>query len=866
MEQNYEAEELAEQHITLESEVKEFAEGLPYWAKFIAEKILAGSDISNKDIDTAYSYLLEELKLTEETAKPQIVIGNGTGSMGSYKLDLLLTKLAEVEGVNALTENQIIEFSPKLTIIYGANGSGKTGYVRLFKKAFYSKAPEEILKNIHLASGLKEVKAQFTFQSAATDIPLTYPDNQANAEFEQYAVFDGKSVIRHLDQKNEFEFRPAGLSFFGEFTKVIKQIEEKLSADIITKQSSNVFADLFEGESEIKTIIENLSDQTKIEDLKKYIPVTDEDKSKKAELDRQYDDLLLASKNKEREINQLENIKKLLATNKQAIETLNSIFTATNLKLIKDAIANCVTKEATAKSEGIESFKTDRIENVGSPEWKSFIQAAEKFAQKQKVGNAVYPQNEDNCLLCQQPLSDDSQKLITSYWAYMKSIAEKEAKDAAALLDKYKTTFENLNFDLFPAENTLTVWLTDKHTVVLSSLIENLKKQKDLSAEIVSDITSKEEKARAEIKISTSDHETITKSIDDAIEILKEDAQSKELDRLLKEKTLIIHREKLELHFAKIETYINNQVWVEKAGKVDFAKRKITDTEKNLSGKYFNQKYINTFNEECKMMDGNFDIEITHTGSGGKSYRQLKLKGNNPNAILSEGEQKVIALADFIAEMQLSEVNRGVIFDDPVTSLDEKRKSTIAERLVKEAAQKQVVVFTHDLIFVSQLLTVCEDTKTEFLCHWVENRDGKPGQVWLNNAPSYEKEYRNSEPAKKHYAEANKGSCPPAQREFLVKTGFTALRTCYEVLVINELFNGVVQRYNERVSVDALAKVNFDKAIVDELMDSFSQCCRYMEGHTHSDKYAYKKPEPDNLIKEIQRYDALRTKIKNAKK
>lgn len=86
------------------------------------------------------------------------------------------------------------------------------------------------------------------------------------------------------------------------------------------------------------------------------------------------------------------------------------------------------------------------------------------------------------------------------------------------------------------------------------------------------------------------------------------------------------------------------------------------------------------------------------------------------------------------------------------------------------------------------------------------------------------------------------------------------------MLVINELFNGVVQRYNERVSVDALAKVNFDKPLIDELMDSFTQCCRYMEGHTHSDKYAYKKPEPENLNEEILRYESLRSKIRNAKK
>jgi hypothetical protein len=94
-----------------------------------------------------------------------------------------------------------------------------------------------------------------------------------------------------------------------------------------------------------------------------------------------------------------------------------------------------------------------------------------------------------------------------------------------------------------------------------------------------------------------------------------------------------------------------------------------------------------------------------------------------------------------------------------------------------------------------------ENTKNAILCHWIESRDGKPRQVWLNNSPAYEKEYRNAEPAKKikkYYTICNKDDCESMQREVFIKQGFTALRTCYEFLVINDLFNNVVQRYNER--------------------------------------------------------------------
>jgi len=288
--------------------------------------------------------------------------------------------------------------------------------------------------------------------------------------------------------------------------------------------------------------------------------------------------------------------------------------------------------------------------------------------------------------------------------------------------------------------------------------------------------------------------------------------------------------------------------------------------EKSLSYKYFNQKYIDTFNSECKKLNGNFGVEVNHTGSSGRSYKQLKLKGNKPNSVLSEGEQKVIAIADFISEMCMSEINRGMVFDDPVTSLDENRKSEIAKRLVEEAKKKQVIVFTHDLVFVSSLIGHSKDFKLNYNCHWIEKNDGKPGQIWLNNSPSYEKNYRTAEPALELYRKAKKELCPPMEREYLLKSGFASLRTSYEVLVINDLFKNVVQRFSERVSVDTLSKVYFDSDLVEKIQDSFGQCCRYMEGHSHSDKYSFKKPEVANLKEEIDRFIEIRTKVKKTKK
>jgi thymidylate kinase len=62
-----------------------------------------------------------------------------------------------------------------------------------------------------------------------------------------------------------------------------------------------------------KTIVQNLSAKTRIDDLRKFTPFSDEDKTKKEATQKQYDELLLASKGKEKEIKSLESIKSLLA-------------------------------------------------------------------------------------------------------------------------------------------------------------------------------------------------------------------------------------------------------------------------------------------------------------------------------------------------------------------------------------------------------------------------------------------------------------------------------------------------------------------------------------------------------------------------
>ena len=852
---------------SLENEVKKFANEFPYWIKYLANKILSGNEISQNDIDETYLYLLEDLGITEKTTRTEITLSGLHDNERDYYSNLMLSKLENVEGVNALLEGQSIEFSPNLTIIYGSNGSGKSGYTRLLKNVFYSKSKEKILSNIYSTDIVKPVNANFIFKSEGNEISVSYNNND-HSIFEQFSVFDGKSAVKHIESKNEFEFKPAGLNFFGKFADALSHVEKKLNNEVTIKQQGtniNNLLMLFDGNSEVTEAIQAINTDKGFENLSKIASYTEKNTKEKESVQKKYEELQIASTKKDQEIRNLNTIKKLLLQVKQSVEKFNQYFSNEMFEKANQAIIECLEKEEIAKNEGVENFKTDNLNGIGTSEWKNFILSAEKFALLQENGNSHYPKNEDHCLFCQQKLSEPAQKLIINYRKFIESVSEKKAAELQNKLNKAKKLYDDLDFNLFPPNNILTNWLIENYPIELEIIKHSIEKQQILAEKICSDIQNKVVNEKVGVLIETNIFETIEIELEKSLTILNTGNQFKELERLRNSIINLEHKEKLSLHFPKFENYFNMQVWLNKASKANFPKQKITLKEKELSSKYFSENYVSIFNNECQKLNGDFGIEINRTSTAGKSYRQLRLKGKNPNTILSEGEQKVIATADFFAEMKLSEINRGIIFDDPVTSLDDKRKNEIATRLVEEAELRQVIIFTHDLVFVSNLLSKCEQQEAEFLCHWIENIDGKnPGAIYLNNAPSYEKDYKTSGKAQNYLNEAKKSN--PQQREEKIKNGFAALRTSYEAQVVFGLFKGVVQRFNERVSIESLRKVYFTTELIDELLESYALCCRFMEGHSHSDKYSYKKPTIEDLNNEIKRFDEIKKKISSCKK
>jgi hypothetical protein len=79
-----------------------------------------------------------------------------------------LVSVTHNHGANALAHDQTLTFGPNLTVVYGQNTAGKSGYTRILKRACRSRFTEDILGDV--LSGAAPVKAQRRFAIARVSV------------------------------------------------------------------------------------------------------------------------------------------------------------------------------------------------------------------------------------------------------------------------------------------------------------------------------------------------------------------------------------------------------------------------------------------------------------------------------------------------------------------------------------------------------------------------------------------------------------------------------------------------------------------------------------------------------------------------
>lgn len=302
----------------------------------------------------------------------------------------------------------------------------------------------------------------------------------------------------------------------------------------------------------------------------------------------------------------------------------------------------------------------------------------------------------------------------------------------------------------------------------------------------------------------------------------------------------------------------------------DLRTKPITDASKRFAAHAITSSLKAALDREFASLGvGHIRTVLKERNEKGKIKHRLLLdvpRGIRLDEVLSEGEQRAIALGSFLAELDLANHLGGIVFDDPVSSLDHNRRRLVAKRLARESKRRQVVVFTHDVVFLQQLIDSCEKVGSSPSLCFVENVAGYAGNVAAGLPWDHKSVADRIDKLEKSQKSFEKLPWPAYPSEDLAREmirQYSFLRATIERAVQDLFLNGTVQRFRDYIEVKRLEQVvGLEEAEVKELLRLNKKCHDIVEAHDPSSAKDEPPPTPAELQKDLEDLKLLISQVK----
>lgn len=869
-------------------EILQWSASRPDWQRDALRRIVQKGDLDTTDIDELERIAGSKLQNLASRPVPlaaQPLAAAHLPSASGVSESVSLLSLSSLKGVNRLPDGSDLPFGTGrgLSIIYGGNGAGKSSYARVIKRACRARGTcQPITPNAFAAKPSNDpASATINFQYGNLSVQTKWVNGTpADPRLANVFVFDANCAEHYVSYDSEAAFTPFGLDILPKLSKACDQLalRLKITTDQWKSQITSASANWrFDPATKAGTLIHNLGSATKASDVTALATLGTTELNRIATLR----DALKADPLKKAE--QTRAAKARVDAFLQLIRTASVILSDTAVLEVEKELTEAIESADAAKAFASRQFDATFLKGTGSDLWRKLWEAAREYSTNYPYPLQDFPpvSVDARCVLCQQELDSSARGRFTKFDALCRDKSQAISAEAERTListkSKYALNGEGLKAG---AEHTLAPGATGNPPSSTYLRTELGKIEADLSvitaakiAHIAEFVTKSDERLRqigqnlVARKWSTIPNLPASPEsfLQEAATALQHKAETEEaandpiarrfLDNELKE---LEAREWL----SRVQAEVLNQIeWYRIVGELEGCKKDlntaaITTKSSELTETFVTTAYRQRFQEEAgKLGLTTLDVVVDAIqGKKGVTHFGLRLsKAANGKVaeIASEGEHRCVALAAFLADLSQSPHQSALVFDDPVSSLDHWHRQKIAERLVEEARNRQVIVFTHEATFLNDLLFFEDEAKQVPYVLTVE---------WCNSAPG---KYQTGLPwdiKKPHeclavldqdqLAISNQWNLLPNAANIAAMRGaYSRLRSVMERIVETELLKGIVERFQSQV-VSGRVKylVGITAQECDEAKRLLQKCHDLTSSHAPSSKAI---PTPNDLKQDI---------------
>ena len=338
-----------------------------------------------------------------------------------------LLSLTHHVGVNALAPDQILDFGPEMTIVYGDNAAGKSGYTRILKRACHARNAEDILGNVVSGATLPPPSATITFLVDGETHSLVWRDDQpTNSFLSRVSVFDHHCASVYVSDKTDVAFRPLGLDVFDKLSAACGRIRKILEQERNSLQSRKLQIPLVPRGTAVHRQVTNLTSLTDREEIVRLASMSDSDISRVRHLRAKLKDL--QAEDPERAAQAIgfraQRVGILLADVNRIGDALSDTIIETLFEMrnqLEDAHRALAESRASA-------VRAHPLANIGSDAWKQLWRAAEQYSTVDAYPDSAFPNTEpeSRCVLCQQELSEEGASRLRRFHEFVNSELQSE--------------------------------------------------------------------------------------------------------------------------------------------------------------------------------------------------------------------------------------------------------------------------------------------------------------------------------------------------------------------------------------------------------------------------------------------------------
>lgn len=842
------------------AEILSWSENRPAWQRDALRRIVTGGELSVTDITELTALCKDSSRQNEPLADKHI------GAQRTGAPTVALRNIRGVQNVNALAEGQALNFIPKgVTIVYGDNGAGKSGYVRILKQACRARVArgkdEQIHDNIYMTSSGPQV-AEIEYNAGAQSQKSQWKNGEKSDDLlSEVSVFDSRTANVHVEETNDLAYTPYPMKLLERLVNACKAVKENLDSEISTLKSQtpeSIKSPKCSPDTKVGKLVNKLGKSTDPQTVSDLSTLSADEGRRLAELAADFaQDPKATARRLRAEKGRLENIRADIIALHEAISDANA-------DELARLAADLETKEAAALLASQNLSKDEPLEGVGSEVWRNLWEAARAYSTDKVYPDNDYPATDGHarCVLCQQELDADAAARLRRFESFVQDRTQQDASRARQALSRYRETLRDANI-LHTALREALVFVGDE--------LGNQTLSETIRQYVIAARLRHRAMLRANGDVPNPVPNSVTQSLSDAIAGLETRAAALLADDDSDERKAM-RAELAELQDRQWLSGIRDDVLAEigRRKSVDVIETALKDTRPNtitaknttLSEALITEKLRGTFAREIDHMNlSGLAIELTQAGSqaGVSRFRVSLMQSASRNAgdILSEGEYRCVALAGFMAELATNNSDSGIIFDDPVSSLDHLHREAIAKRLAEEGRKRQVIVFTHDLPFLFLLRNACaqvDDTslKTDIALRHIQKRQNIPGHC-RNEAPDKAQDARTRlTQMRKHLANTRfLYDRDPDSIDWLINARglIDSLRQTWETAV-EDAISPVLRTFASKVNTKGFAKLSaITEPDANTMRQHYGQCSELL--HKASDALNPKAPTPDIIENEL---------------